>query len=269
MDYLQRFSLRHDVFPRDAKGKTFFSSPGIERLAQRFTRLARDPGIGLLTGDVGVGKTAAIRHLCHGLPRPDFQIVYLAMTATSPIGLYRQLASGLGLEPPGRKVQLWKALEEAMLHMVDEQGIQPVLVIDEAQHLPEEFLLELGALVTTGMDARCLATVWLLGPPVLRARLRMKSLAALDSRIAARVHLEPLTEREVFFDFLHHGFQAAGATSNLLADSAGELLFRASRGVPRRAAHLLREALMTAHEQDKNFIDDAVLESVLDQESLQ
>jgi len=84
--------------------------------------------------------------------------------------------------------------------------------------------------------------------------------------LAFRVHIEPLTERKVFFDFLQHGFQAAGAVSNILADSAGELLFRASRGVPRAAAHLLREALMEAHQQDKNFIDDAVLETVLDQQ---
>ena len=41
-------------------------------------------------------------------------------------------------------------------------------------------------------------------------------------------------------------------------------LFRTSRGVPRHAARLLRESLMLAHDQDKNFVDDAILESVLD-----
>jgi type II secretory pathway predicted ATPase ExeA len=46
------------------------------------------------------------------------------------------------------------------------------------------------------------------------------------------------------------------------------LLYRASRGIPRLVARLLREALMLAHEQDKNFVDDAVMEAVLDEEDL-
>ena len=78
----------------------------------------------------------------------------------------------------------------------------------------------------------------------------------------------PELYRKLFEKFLAHGLKAAGAKAKLFADSVIELLFRASRGIPRRVSHLVREALMLAHEQDKNFVDDAVMEAILDDEEM-
>jgi type II secretory pathway predicted ATPase ExeA len=77
-----------------------------------------------------------------------------------------------------------------------------------------------------------------------------------------------MSERKQFEKFLEHGLKAGGASTKLFADSVIELLFRASRGIPRRVSYLVREALMMAQEQDKSFVDDAVMEAVLDQEDL-
>ena len=268
MDYLQRFSLAHHVFPQDASGESFFQTPSYPKLQRRFQMLSREPGLGLLVADVGVGKTSAIRNLCRTLPRPDYQVVYLCDTAVSPLDLYRQLATELGVGPSHRRAHLWQDLKAEMTHMVDEQGIQPLLIIDEAQHLSDRFLTDLSGFLNFAMDSRNLLTVWLVGQPGLLSALRMNCHAALASRVAARVHLEPVLKREDFAAFLAHGLKAAGATSNIVSDSAVELLFRSSRGVPRQAARLMREALMLAHEQDKAFIDDTILETVLDEEQL-
>ncbi len=268
MDYLQRFSLAHHVFPQNAQGDTFFQTPSYTKLHRRFKMLSREPGLGVLVGDVGVGKTSAMRHLCQNLPRPDYHVVYLCDTAASPLDLYRQLAVELGITPSHRRAQLWQDLKGAMVHMVDEQSIQPLIIIDEAQHLSDRFLTDLNGFLNFAMDSRNLLALWLVGQPGLLSVLRMKYHAALASRIVARVQLEPLLKREDFTAFLAHGLAAAGATSNIVSDSAAEMLFRVSRGVPRQAARLMREALMVAHEQNKTFIDDTILETVLDEEQL-
>jgi len=266
--YRQRFGLTGHPFPQDARGKTFFETPEYKKLARRFQLLAAEPGIGVLTADSGVGKTAAIRNLCTGLPRPDHKVCYLCDTATSPLELYRQLARELGLAPCYRRGQLWHELKKTLVQMVDEHGIRPLVIIDEAQHLSERFLGDLSGFVNFQMDSRSLLTLWLVGQPQLRSVVRMKHHASLASRITTAVHLEPISDRKVFAKFLTHGLKAAGASSNLFADSVVELLFRSSRGVPRVVSRLVREALMLAHEQDKNFVDDAVLEAVLDEEEL-
>ena len=266
MDYRQRFGLTDHVFPQTAQGSTFFQTPSYARLRRRFELLSREPGPGLLVGEVGVGKTSAIRNLCKDLPRPDYHVVYLCDTAVSPLALYRQLAAEFGVTPSHRRAQLWNDLKGAMLDMVDGKATQPLVVIDDAHHLSDSFLLDLSGFLNFAMDSRCLLTLWLVGQPGLRATMKLKSHAALASRIAARVIFEPMTDRKVFLDFLAHGLEVAGAKSNIVSDSAAELLFRVSRGVPRRAAGLIREALMLAHEQQKAFVDDAIVEAVLDDE---
>ena len=266
MDYRQRFSLTDHVFPQGAQGATFFETPSYSRLKRRFDLLARDPGLAVLAGEVGVGKTSAIRNLCRELPRPDFHVVYICDTAVSPLALYRQLASEFGVVPSHRRAQLWYDLKQAMLDMVDDKATQPILVIDEGHLLSDAFLVDLSGFLNFAMDSRCLLTLWLVGQPALRATMRLKKHSALASRLAARVLYEPIADRKVFLDFLAHGLGAAGAKSNIVSDSAAELLFRVSRGVPRRAATLLKEALMLAHEQEKAFVDDSMVEAILDDE---
>lgn len=242
--YRQRFGLDGHPFPQDAAGERCVKLPGYDKLRRRFKMLAEQPGLGVFTARAGLGKTTGIRDLCLALPRPDYQVIYICDSAVSPLDLYRGLAVDLGVRPSHRRAQLWHDLKTAMVHLVDEQNIQPIVIIDEAQHLGDRFLVDLAGFLNFAMDSRNVLTLWLVGQPQLDAVLRMTRHAALASRIAARVRLEPLTERAAFMAFLEQGMAAAGAKSGLISDPAAELLFRASRGVPRRVAFLLREALM-------------------------
>ena len=251
-----------------ASGRTFTPPPSFERIERHFKMLAKEPGLGVLTADAGVGKPPVMRHLCAALPRPDYQVVYVCDTLTSPLDFYRQLATELGVTASHRRAQLWRDIKAAIVQLVDEQNVQPVVVVDEAQHLCERFLLDLSGFLNFAFDSRNLLVFWLLGQPALKRRLKLKLHSALDSRVAARVALEPLTDRDDFFAFLDKGLAAAGANGTLLSDPARELLFRASRGVPRRLAYLLRASMMLAHERDQSFVDDTIVEAALDDEDL-
>jgi hypothetical protein len=59
--------------------------------------------------------------------------------------------------------------------------------------------------------------LWLVGLPALTRRLHMQQHAALRSRIAVELRLEPL-DRDVFGAAVEHGFKAAGASQKILAD---------------------------------------------------
>jgi len=263
--YRQRFGLTGHPLPKDAQGKTFFEkSPGFQKLARAFRQLIDDPGLGVLTADAGVGKTAAMRHLCAQLPKPDYLVLYLCDTAVSPLDLYRTLAMELGLRPSHRRAELWATIKKTLLHLVDERGIAPVIILDEAQHLSDAFLLDLSSFLNFTFDSRDLLTLWLVGLPTLARHLRLQSHAPLAMRVIHYVHLEAF-DRETFSALIDHAFKAAGATQTLVADSARELLFRASRGLPRVAAQLLRAALVEAHQRNQTFIDDHTMEAALEQ----
>ena len=210
-----------------------------------------------------MGKTAAIRNLCAQLSKPDHLVLYLCDTAVAPLDLYRTLATEIGVKPSHRRAQLWSDIKKSLVHMVDERGTAPVVVVDEAQHLSDSFLVDLSGFLNFAFDSRDLITLWLVGLPALSRHLRMQMHAPLAMRVVHQVHLEPL-DRDLFAAMIDHGLKAAGATQTILADPAKELLFRASRGVPRVASSLLRQALREAHERNQNFVDDHTLEAAID-----
>ena len=181
--YRQRFGLHCHPFPQDASGDRCIPVPGSDRLRRRFDMLAHQPGLGLLTALAGLGKTTGIRSLCNALPRPDYQVIYLCDTAVSPLDLYRGLAMELGVRPSHRRAELWHDLKAALVHLVDEQNVQPIVVIDEAQHLGDRILVDLAGFLNFAMDSRNVLTLWLVGQPQLDAVLRMTRHAALASRI--------------------------------------------------------------------------------------
>jgi type II secretory pathway predicted ATPase ExeA len=264
--YRARFGLRGHPLPKDACGKSFVDSgPGYDKLRRQFARLADEPGLGILTGESGVGKTAAIRNLCAALPKPDYLVLYLCDTAVAPLDLYRTLATEIGVTPSHRRAQLWTDIKKTLVHMVDEGGTSPVVVVDEAQHLSDRFLVDLSGFLNFAFDSRDLLTMWLVGVPELRRTLAMRRHAPLAMRIAAQVHLEPWTDRESFATIIHKSLETAGATEKLLSDPAVEMLYRASRGIARLASRLLRAALREAHQRDQSFVDEHVMEAAVEE----
>ena len=257
--YRKRFGLAHDPLPRDCVGKSFYDADErYERLRRTFSYLAAEPGLGLLTGEAGAGKTAALRNLCDALPEPEYRIVYICDTSVTPAAVYRNLAAALGLKPARTRDALWRQLKSTIEHLVDVEGVIPILVLDEAQHLPDSFFLDLAGFLNRNFDRRELLTVWLVGLPSLAARLGMRQHAALASRIVSTNVLPP-RERADFLAMVEHGLKIAGAKTKLLSEQALELLWRVSHGLPRQASRLLRASLMLAHERDQTFVDERVM----------
>jgi MSHA biogenesis protein MshM len=264
--YRKRFGLTAHPLPKNAQGKTFCErGPGYERLARAFRQLLDDPGLGVLTGEAGVGKTAALRNLCSQLPRPDYRVIYLCDTAVSPLDLYRTLALELGIRPSHRRAQLWTDIKKSLVHMRDELHSAPIVVMDEAQHLSDRFLIDLSGFLNVAFDSRDVLTLWLVGLPPLRRHLQMQLHAALAMRVAVQVHLEPFSDRAAFAAFITGSLEAVGATEKIVADPAMEMLLRASRGLPRVASKLLRTALLRAHDRDQGFVDEHILEETIDE----
>jgi type II secretory pathway predicted ATPase ExeA len=264
--YRKRFGLTGHPMPKNAQGKTFFEkTPNYERLRRAFQQLLDEPGLGVLTGEPGVGKTAALRNLCGALPKPDYLVIYQCDAAVAPLDLYRNLAVELGVRPSHRRALLWTDIKKALVHMVDERGTTPLVVIDEAHLLSDQFLLDLGGFLNFAFDSRDLLTLWLVGHPGLRRSLQMQQHLALAMRVAAQVHFEPTTDREAFAATIFGCLEAVGSKQKLLGDPALELLFRSSRGVFRVASRLLRAALRLAHDKDQSFVDEHVMEAAVEQ----
>ena len=260
--YCQHFGLRHAPLSKET---TDLWDDGAQRLLdERFQWLLTSPGVGLLTGEPGVGKTAALRRLAGTLNPHRYQVIYHPETDFGRLDLYRSLALALSIEPTFRRAQLWRDLKARIQDLVDGRQLLPVWILDEAQNLPVEFFRDLPSFLNHCFDARDLMTIWLVGHPSLAQTLERAPYAALYGRIQARVHMKPILERERFADLIAHAFKTAGCPHTLLADSGLELLRQASNGLPRQAGRILRTALQMAVPKGLNHLPDDLLQQAIE-----
>lgn len=263
MSWRERFGMHATPLPRGAVGESFFSKdPHYQRLAQAFAWLASEPGIGVLTGEPGVGKTSAIRHLCRALPASEHRVVYLCDCAVKPLDLYRMLAAELGLRP-GPRAQIVADIKRALVSLVDERGVVPIVILDDAQGLRDDLLHELHGLCSLDFDGRDYLTLWLVGHPLLARRLRLQQHAALAQRVIVYAPLVAKTDPALVGAMLDHALAAAGAPPDLIVDDARAMLLRAARGLPRLISHLLRLALVLADEREQPRIDASIMNSAI------
>jgi MSHA biogenesis protein MshM len=237
----------------------------LTRLEERFNWLLQSPGIGLLTGEPGVGKTAVLRQFTQHLNPHRYPVIYLAETDFGRQDLYQSLALALGLEPVYRRAQLWRDIKAAIQERSGSHNRLPLWILDEAQNLPPAFFRDLPSFLNFGVDAQPLLVVWLVGHPALGHRLERAPYAALAGRIQVRMHLKPVLERERFAALVQHALKAAGCQHTLLADSGMELLRQASQGLPRQAGRLLRAAMRLAVPKGLNHLPDELLQQAIEE----
>jgi type II secretory pathway predicted ATPase ExeA len=260
---LQHFGLRYP--PLGKESTQLWDDGALAQLGERFQWLLDSPGVGLLTGEAGVGKTAALRTLAAKLNPHRYQVIYHAETDFGRLDLYRCLADSLGLAPRHRRAALWRDIKTHIHTLVDGKQLLPVWILDEAQNLPPEFFRDFPAFLNFAFDSRDLISVWLVGHPALAHCLERAPYAALAGRIQVRVQLKPVLERERFVELIQHGLQHAGCTHTLLADSGMEILRQASKGLPRQAGRILRTAMRLAVPRGLNHLPDEILQLAIEE----
>jgi type II secretory pathway predicted ATPase ExeA len=256
--YLQHFGLRHPPLGKDVPEP--WDDGALEQLTQRFNWLLQSPGLGLLTGEPGVGKTAALRSLTRALNPHRHLVLYQAETDFGRVDIYRGLARALGLEPSYRRAQLWRDIKLRVHELVDIKQVTPLWIIDEAQNLPAEFFRDFPAFLNFAFDSRDLITVWLVGHPALAQMLERAPYAALYSRLQARVQLKPVLERERFAALIEHALKSAGCQHTLVSTAGMEILRQASKGLPRQAGRILCTAMRLAVPKALNHLPDEILQ---------
>jgi MSHA biogenesis protein MshM len=260
--YRQHFGLTQAPFGKDSK--ELWNNPQLINLERQFKWLLKSPGLGLLTAEPGLGKTAALRHLTSNLNPHQYWVRYIAETDFGRLDFYRQLAVNFNLASSFRRSQLWRDIKEHVTHLATQKNILPVLIIDEAQNLPPVFLRDFPSFLNFVFDSKDYMTVWLVGHNELARTIDRSNNAALATRIQARCHLQPISDRDSFREFLMHGLAQAGCTSTILSDSAIEILRIASKGNPRQVHQLVVTALQIATDKRQNHLPDDVVKEAIE-----
>jgi type II secretory pathway predicted ATPase ExeA len=99
--------------------------------------------LGVITGEVGAGKTVAVRAALAGLDPSRTTIIYLPNPAVGAVGLYAGIVTALGGTPRHTKSTLIPQTSELLAAEEHERGRSVVIVLDEAHLLGPDQLEEI------------------------------------------------------------------------------------------------------------------------------
>ncbi|MGH3513981.1 MAG: ExeA family protein [Pseudonocardiaceae bacterium] len=212
--------------------------------------------IGVITGEVGAGKTVAIRAALSTLDPTRHTTIYLPNPTVGVRGIHHQIVAALGGQPLTHHATLVPQTADALATEHAERGRTPILVIDEAHLLDHPQLESIRMLTNHDMDSISPFACLLVGQPTLRRRMKLGALAALDQRIGLRYAMPPMTTQETT-SYLRHHLALAGRSDTLFSDDATTLIHQTSRGYPRAVNNLALQALVAAFAADKAIVDES------------
>lgn len=243
--YLTHFGFTHYPFERALLPDELFASSAAREAQARLQHLVELRGIGLITGEVGSGKTSVCRQLNASLHPGLYRLYYVTLSTGNVLDMYKAITWQLGIPVERNRASAYRAIHSEISRLVIESKIHPVLVVDEAHHLRNEVLEDLRLLTNYAMDSERRLCLLLVGLTELRRRLRMAVHESLTQRIVVRYHLSGLT-REETPEYLSHRLQLAGCSLPLFEPAAVEALFQATQGLPRKLNQAAHYALSAA-----------------------
>lgn len=256
--YLNHFGLQEAPFGLTPNTGFYYGLPPHEEALQVLNwALMQGEGFIKVTGEVGTGKTLLCRKLLSelGSEACPVRLAWLPNPHLSPAELRTALALELGLSVrEGNELDLTDRIHRHLIGL-HQQGSRVVVLIDEAQALPDETLEAIRLFGNLETESSKLLQIVLFGQPELDTRLAKTHLRQLRQRIGFSYCLRPLRFDETRA-YLEHRLQVSGYRgAPLFGGRAMRLLWRASRGIPRLINILAQKCLMLAYGRGERQID--------------
>lgn len=267
--YEAHFGLQEAPFALTPDTRYFLRAPShADALELLLVALKEREGFIKITGEVGTGKTLLCRLLLNNLDGKA-STAYIPNPHLPPEALYEAVAEEFGVDVSkcANTHQVLKALNRRLIKLAMERR-SVVLVIDEAQTMPEPTIEALRLLTNLETESRKLLQVVLFGQPELDVMLGKESLRQLRQRITFQYRLSAL-DRQSVSQYLRHRLAQAGYNGGeLFAPAALKLITRSSGGIPRLVNVLAHKAMLAAWGQGARQVSRAhVLSAVRDTES--
>jgi type II secretory pathway predicted ATPase ExeA len=228
----------------------------------RITWCISERSIGVITGEVGAGKTVSVRAVLAGLDPSKHTIIYLPNPMIGVRGIHEEILGIFGQRPSHLASRLFTQVSKALMAEREERGRTPVLVLDEAHLLSYEQLEVIRMLGNTSMDQDSPLACLLVGQPTLRRTMKLAVLAALEQRTALRYTMPGMTQAETA-SYINHHVNLAGRPDQLFTEDAMNLIHTTGRGYPRAVNNLALQSLVAAFAAGKNLVDETATRSAV------
>ena len=260
--YLNYWHFKEKPFENAIDPRFIYYSPQHkEALMRLFYTVSANKGIGVLTGELGSGKTLLTKVLFNKLNQ---QAVYKIASIINPVlsfyGLIKEVILQAGGEIPEQieKEEYFRLLEEVTTNL-KERGQRLVIIIDEAQLIQDNHTFgQLRLLYNYQKDKEFLITLILVGQPELKEKIKQNP--AFAQRVNLSYHLRELNSSEVE-GYIRHRCRVAGGGCPFNQKSIQEI-FVISGGIPRKINLICELALLQAFHLRLQGINQEIIKNV-------
>lgn len=232
-----------------------------EVLASLYYGLENAKGLIVLTGEVGTGKTTALRWI---LRRLDSSVLaaYVFNPRLSIDEFYHHVTQMLGIKDWTNKSELLNTMGK-VLEERHRRGLRTVIIIDEAHELSDYVLEEIRLLLNFESDNAKHLQIVLTGQPELRDKLNQQNLRQLKQRVALRCSMHPFPNVEEVDRYITERLMIAGSEQpNVFTPGAVDFIFQCSEGIPRQINNLCDNAMLAAYSAGEQVIGRQIVEAV-------
>lgn len=234
-----------------------------EVLASLYYGLENAKGLIVLTGEVGTGKTTALRWI---LRRLDSSVLaaYVFNPRLSIDEFYHHVTQMLGIKDWTNKAELLTVMGR-VLEERHRRGLRTVLIIDEAHELSDYVLEEIRLLLNFESDNAKHLQIVLTGQPELREKLNQPNLRQLKQRVALRCNMHSLPNVEETERYITERLLIAGSEQpNIFTPGAIDFIYQCSEGIPRQINNICDNAMLAGYASGQQIIGRQIIEDVAD-----
>ena len=243
--YRTFFGLSKDPFTLEIERNDIMETAAIKGVQDRILHAVEIGASTLVTGEIGSGKSTALRYVMGGFHPSQYKVIYVTATSGSILELYRQVTNGMGIDlSSNSKAIMTKIIKAEVLDLVHKK-MKVVLVIDEASLLHRNVFAELHTLTQFEKDSKPYLPLVLAGQKNLADNLRYRDSLPLASRVVGRAHLKGVNRMEMQ-QYLDHHLLLAGIEHSVFEENAVTAIHQGSGGLFRKSNHLARGALIAA-----------------------
>jgi len=252
------YGLKWNPFLPDIPVEALCETPRIKHFTWRIEDLVMHGGFALVTGDVGAGKSAALRMLAAKLtPLREVIVGEVTRPQSRVTDFYREIGDLFGVPvSTSNRWGAYKTVRAKWQEHIQQTLFRPVLLVDEAQEMSPLLLAELRLLGSTKLDTCQIVTVVLCGDRRLEEKLRTPDLLPIASRIQTRLVLDA-EPPDVLGTMLRHVLGSAGNAA-LMTEELQRTVCEHAAGNRRVLKQLCNELLALAVAKNAKRLDESL-----------
>jgi type II secretory pathway predicted ATPase ExeA len=264
--YEKHFGLTSRPFRSKTVASGVFVGPAQIKLISSLKKaFAASDAIVMVTGPVGVGKSTVVNRALEGIGNQRIVAHIGRMQLAADEVLELLLTEFNVSRQPNGTIQRFAAFKR-LLHDWAAAGTRVFIVVEDADRIGSDALIELEALTASDSGDGAGAGIVLMGQQTLAERLANPDLARLRQRIRLRHGAVPFSAAEAL-GYLKHCIRNAGGDFDSIFDpAAADMLYRCSEGIPRIINNLSESVLAAAAEANASVVMPQLVQHIAHEE---